>query len=355
MKYDLNKFEELVNSKHLRKTEKDDLVLYTYSELCTYEGKWNEYTRAARGLILNKNTGEVVAKPFPKFFNLGEMPETQILNLPNETYKVFEKVDGSLGILYFYNHKWNIATKGSFTSPQALKATEILKKYNLEYLRTDCTFLTEIIYPENKIVVNHNGAEKLVFLGGFENETGNELIFEHSPINNMEMTKSYNYTIEQMIELKKTLPKDEEGFVVKFENGLRLKIKGDEYLKIHKIISNLSPISFWETMNEGKVPKEYLVQIPEEFKKDFEPIVESLEKQYQKVSYEILLDFAKLPVREQTPEARKQVGLFLKDNKLKHGQAMFPILLDNKEALNSYIMKTIRPNGNNLKEQNGTL
>lgn len=347
MKYDLNEFENLVNSGHLRKAETEDLVLYTYTDLCTHEKLWNEYTRVARGIILEKSSGEVIAKPFPKFFNLGEMPETQLPNFPNEPYKVYEKLDGSLGIIYFHKG-WQVATKGSFSSPQALKAQELLKKYELYYLRTDCTFLVEIIYPDNKIVVDYGKEEKLVFLGGYENDTGKELLFSECPVGEMEAAKSYNYTFEEMIELQKTLPKDQEGFVVRFENGLRLKIKGEEYLKIHKIISNLSPISFWESMENGKVPLQYLVQIPEEFKKDFEPIVETLENNYEIVQSELIQDFEKLPI-VQDKDCRKEIGLFLKtEHNLKHPDGVFPFYLGNSKALNSYIMKRIRPHGNNL-------
>lgn len=344
----ISDFQNLVESGHLRKSETNDLVLYTYTDLCTHEKNWNEFTRMARGLILEKKSGKVVGRPFPKFFNLGEMLESQLLNLPQTDYKVFEKYDGSLGIIYNYLGKWFVATKGSFNSEQAIKATEILKLYNLEYLRQDVTFLVEIIYPDNKIVVNYNGAEKLVLLAAFENQTGAEIKFEESPINDMELAKSYNYTIDKMIELQKTIPKDQEGFVVRFDNGLRVKIKGEEYLKIHRIIANLSPLSFWEVMENGKIPVSYIQQVPEEFKADFEPIVEKLEENYTKASLEINEDFKKLPTNEPTPQGRKEIGLFLKDNKLTHSQAMFSKLLDNKNALDGYIMKHIRPKANNL-------
>ena len=65
--------------------------------------RWDEYTRAARGIIFNKRTGECVARPFPKFFNLGEMPESQLNKIPKDpsNYEVYDKLDGSLGILYW--------------------------------------------------------------------------------------------------------------------------------------------------------------------------------------------------------------------------------------------------------------
>lgn len=352
MIYDISKFEELVEQKYLRKSTKGDLVLYTYTEKCTYEKFWNEYTRISRGIILNKNTGEVVAKPFPKFFNIGEMPETFIANLPNEEYEVSEKVDGSLGIIFHYNGEWQIATKGSFDSEQSIKAQEILKKYDLTTTSQNVTILTEIIYPQNRIVVNYGNEEKLMLLGAYNrtdckeiSDIGLLMIHKYTQI---PLRKEYSYSINEMVELQKTLPKDQEGFVVKFENGLRLKIKGEEYLKIHKIVTNLSPLSFWEVMENGKVPLTYIQQVPEEFKDQFEPIVNELEKIYQKTKNEVEEEFQSLPTKEITPEAKKQVGLYIKQYSMNHGPAMFPMLMKKEEVVDSYIMKQIRPKGNVL-------
>lgn len=350
MNYDLSKFEELVDQGYLRKSTKDDLVLYTYTEQCTYEKYWNEYTRMSRGLILNRHTGQVVAKPFPKFFNLGEMPETYFPDLPKIPYTVSEKVDGSLGIVYFHGG-FKVATKGSFNSEQAIKAEEILKKYDLSLLRPHVTLLVEIVYPENRIVVDYKGEEKLVLLGAYDRGEEIEILsLDHlSEVTGIPLRKSYNYSIEEMIELQKTIPKDQEGFVVRFDNGLRLKIKGEEYLKIHRIISNLSPLSFWDVMKDGEVPKTYIEQVPEEFRGQFEPIVEYLEESYCKILNEVIDEFEMLPTKETTPEAKREVGLYIKQYTFFHEPAMFPMLLKKFNVVDSYIMKKIRPKGNSLE------
>src|SRR5690606_24816756 len=57
----LNNFEEEVKNKMLRKVEDDDLVLYNYTDHCTYERHWNEFTLAARGIIFEKRTGKLIA------------------------------------------------------------------------------------------------------------------------------------------------------------------------------------------------------------------------------------------------------------------------------------------------------
>lgn len=353
MNYDMSEFDKLVEEGYIRKVEKGDLILYNYTDKTTYARHWNDYTKAARGIILEKSTSKLVAKTFPKFFNLGEIEETFLPNLPDATYDVYEKVDGSLGIIFHYNGEWHVATRGSFTSEQAKKGLEILRsQYKMACLSPDTTYLVEIVYPDNKIVVNYGNEEKLVLLGAYIGSS--ELSFEDVKVAaaylGMPIVKQYNYTINEMIELQKTMPKDQEGFVVKFRNGLRVKIKGEEYLKIHKMISNMSPLSFWEVMVNGVVNREYIMQLPEEFRSDFEPILESLEAQYRKVMLEIDQDLLKLPqIDITTREGKKTIGLFLQsENNLNHSGAMFGILLNQPESVNKYIMKLIRPTGNNL-------
>src|SRR5690606_36552854 len=113
--------------------------------------------------------------PFGKFFNLGEMPETRLENLPKENYTVTEKMDGSLGIIYNYKGKWRVATRGSLSSEQAKRAEQILTKYDMSEIPINFTILVEIIYPENKIVVNYGNEEKLVVLGAYDRDKLEEL------------------------------------------------------------------------------------------------------------------------------------------------------------------------------------
>lgn len=356
MKFDLARFEALVESGHVRKVTKGDLVLFNYTDHTTYSKEWCEYTKAARGLILHKDTGEVVARPFPKFFNLGEMPETQLQNLPNEPYRVFEKMDGSLGIIYYYNNKWNVATRGSFDSEQAVKGLELLKKYDLEWFDPGCTYLVEIIYPDNKIVVNYGKDEKLVLLAIINKYDGHEFpIWVETNSTGMKAPEAFSYSIEEAIELKSQLPKDQEGFVIRFQSGLRVKIKGDEYLKIHKMISNMSPLSFWESMVDGVVNKEYLAQLPEEFKAEFEPMVARLEERYKEVMKDIIKDYVELDIdniaaRHVSKEKLKSVGLLVHNQpeRFRHPSAVFPYLLEKHQAVDKYIMKFIRPKANVL-------
>ncbi|HRF99146.1 MAG TPA: hypothetical protein PLZ51_28235, partial [Aggregatilineales bacterium] len=73
------------------------------------------------------------------------------------------KMDGSLGILYRWQGAYYIATRGNFDSDQAIWATIFLRThYDLHNLADEYTLLFEIIYPDNRIVVNYGQRQDLV-------------------------------------------------------------------------------------------------------------------------------------------------------------------------------------------------
>ncbi len=96
--------------------QREHLSLFCYTNRCVYNRLWNDWNILARGLILDLATQQVIATPFPKFFNYGELSQT----IPDEPFEVYEKLDGSLGIAYHYQGQWHIATKGAFDSAQAV-------------------------------------------------------------------------------------------------------------------------------------------------------------------------------------------------------------------------------------------
>lgn len=345
----------LVLQGYLKKEELGDLVLYNYTPKTQFEQNWNEYTRQCRGIILDKNTQEIVARPFCKFFNINENEETQAIHLPAEPFEVFEKLDGSLGILFYYNNKWNIVTRGSFHSEQAKNAESMLATYNLQSLDPSFTYLLEIIYPENKIVVNYESKKALVLIGAIKNKTGDELSYAQleqvSKATSFELMKKYTYSkISELLELSKTLSKDYEGFVVRFSSGVRIKIKGKEYLKIFNILEQLTPLAFWRTMKNGKVDEQYLQQVPEEFKKEAEGIINALELEYNQTFELLKSEFDTIPFKSQSlDDKRKELGIYLETSTAKHKMGFFHYLLAKQEHLDAYLNNCIRPKGNSLE------
>ena len=259
----------------------DRLEIFSYSKSCVCDRAWDKFTLMARGLILDPQGKRIVALPLVKFFNFGEV-STKLPDLP---FTVSIKYDGSLGLVYFYEDKWHVATKGSFQSDQAVWATRWLNENaSLENMDPRITYLTEIIYHQNKIVVSYP-FEGLVLLSGYYLDSGIELtrneIITKGHMIGLKIAKEENYeSLDEMIEIAKTLDFNNEGWVVRFSNGYRIKIKTDEYCRIHRLISNCTPLAIWDMMRNLDDLDVIRVDLPEEHRKDFDQIRERLQERF---------------------------------------------------------------------------
>ena len=265
------------------------LIIWNYSQTTQYENYWDKITLSCRGLVTD-DKGNVVARPFKKFFNIEENKHT-----PTDKFDVYEKMDGSLGIFFNYKGEWVLATRGSFTSDQSVKGTELLQKYDYNRLNPDYTYLFEIIYPENRIVCTYD-FEDLVLLGMIHTSTGDEVnihsgnnedIRFKNLLNNLGFNIVIKYDgISDYSYLKQSIADNKEGFVVRFSNGDRVKIKGEEYLRLHKIMTNLSTRNIWETLANGEDLITSLVDVPDEFHAKIRVYVGELTSNYETLEKE---------------------------------------------------------------------
>ncbi len=256
-----------------------DLLIFTYTAKAQYEGRWNFFERVSRGLIINCVTGEVVARPFDKFFNWFEGGRKAAGHIVTVT----EKMDGSLGILYRLKGEYRIATRGAFHSSQAEWATHFLDAhYHLSGLSEELTLLFEIIYPENRIVLDYSGLEALVLLAARNRFTGQYRpffpdIYELGQQYGFLLPKVYTFNnITQIIERTGMMGREEEGYVVEFSEGERFKFKGDSYLELHKLIFGLSFKNTLQAVMNGTV-NFIRAQIPDEFLGQFNGWVTQIE------------------------------------------------------------------------------
>lgn len=344
----LNKyFEEGLVYKQIHPTL--PLTIWNYSEKVQYEGLFDGVTLNARGLVTDSE-GNVVARPFKKFFN-----DTENKHTPTSDFDVYSKMDGSLGILFNYKGEWVLATRGSFTSEQAVKGLEMLKNYDYEKLHKGYTYLFEIIYKENMIVVKYD-YEDLILLGMIETKTGYEVDL-HSEgsdvrfknlINNLGITVVKKYDgIKDYTTLKGIIKDNEEGFVVRFSNGDRMKIKGEEYLRLHKIMTNVSTTAIWEMLSEGRDVLELLKDIPDEFYKKIKMYV--LDLRYSYLSYSEYAGkmhdkFRYGKFNDRYPEpTKKEFAEFLEFNDIDPKVRALCFAIWDKKDYNKMIWKYIKP------------
>jgi RNA ligase len=251
--------------------------LWCYTTRCVYEGSWDPFSLLARGLVLHERTQQVVATPFPKFFNLGERGQT----IPELPFEVFEKLDGSLIIIHFHEGRWRTATKGAFDSAQALWAESRLAQQDLAALQPGTTYLAEAIYPENRIVIAYT-EPALVLLAAY-NADGLELetatLQQVAAALGWRLAERYHYrSFADLVAEAQRLPANHEGFVIRFANGLRLKVKGTEYRRIHALISHCTPLALWEAWAAGSDLNAIRRELPEEFWGDFDSITTLLQQ-----------------------------------------------------------------------------
>lgn len=293
----INILNQLIEDKLIKvqKHPQADLFIYNYTAKAQFERVWNEWTLACRGLIMDANHN-VIARPFAKFFNLGELEDNQI---PNEGFEVYDKMDGSLGILYWANEKPFIATRGSFASEQALKGTEMLHNQYaavIEKLDRNHTYLFEIIYPENRIVVDYGAKEALVLLAVVETATGKEVAL---PEIGFPLVKRYD-GITDFTALSAMEEDNREGFVVKFRNNFRLKVKFEEYVRLHRIITQVTSVTIWEQLKSGDSLDEVLERVPDEFYDWVRDTEQKFRTAYTQIEQEARAEFKVLPTRKET-------------------------------------------------------
>lgn len=304
-----------------------DYTIYNYTAKVQYDRVWNEVTLQCRGLVLDSEYN-YIARPFAKFFNWGEM-EGQ--NWPDEPMEVYEKMDGSLGILYWIGDEPYICTRGSFISEQSQEANRMLQttyKDTIAQLKKDRTYLFEIIYPENRIVVDYADERKLVLLAIIDIETGKDLALEDI---GFPLVKRYD-NIHSLEGLLANQDDDREGYVVRFKSGLRYKIKFEEYLRIHRIVTQVSTISIWEYLKTGQSLDEILERVPDEFYQWVKMYKESLELQYKEIEATAIKEY-------ETKKDRKATAMYFQQ--CQYPSVMFA-MLDGK-SYDENIWRMLRP------------
>jgi RNA ligase len=169
-------------------------------------------------------------------------------------------------------------------SHETLISKELSSKYPLHSLDKKKTYIFEILFAENRIVVDYGDYEGLVLLGAFNTETGEEIPYsELKSLEGFDIVKKYD-GIKDYSTLKNLVDNNAEGFVVRFSNGDRMKIKGEEYLRLHKIMTNISTTGVWEMLSNGKDINEVLKDVPDEFYKKVKEYADTLNYGHYQVS-----------------------------------------------------------------------
>ena len=254
-------FDEYVKKGLVRSQKYKDLTIYQYTEFTQFESLWNNYTLNARGIVFDDD-GVLVQRCIPKFFNHDEPDGIKVekLMLKEQLPVIQEKLDGSLiKITKDQKHGLVITSKASFESDQAKMAKEIVEENNYDF-KEGWTYHFELIHPDNQIVLSYGNERKLVLLAIIDNKTGKDIdIYSHE----LRFEKPQLYELGVLPNVN-VLNKNglHEGVVVNY-GSYRLKYKTDEYIRLHRIVTEFTPKRVWEALSSGQ--RMDRMNIPEEF------------------------------------------------------------------------------------------
>jgi RNA ligase len=255
----------MISERYVKVTHHPDLPLriLNYTARAQFDAVWNDVTEICRGLIID-DEGRVVARGFRKFFNASQHDAS---SLPTGPVHVTEKLDGSLGILYPTPTGYAVATRGSFTSAQALHATALWNNHYASKARLDpaLTYLVEIIYPENRIVVDYGDLDDLVLLAAVETASGRTVSFSTAGAT-WPAPRVSEHLFDSITDVLAATPlSNSEGFVVCFtDSDVRMKVKHDEYVRLHRLVTGVSSRRVWEVLSSGTDLSEWLEAVPDE-------------------------------------------------------------------------------------------
>lgn len=243
-----------VAGKLVKVNERNGLRIYNYRPKAVYSGNWNDATLLCRGLVTDTD-GKVLARPFKKFFGLAEPHAPPVP--ADAPMHVTEKLDGSLGIAFAHNGRVRIATRGSFDSPQAQHAEQVWRdRYSDVSLPANATPLFEVIYPENRVVVDYKTRDDLTLLAVIDHKTGADLPLDCFGWPGPKVRTAEFGSFDELAAYVAGYTDSRnplEGFVARFDTGgnaphVRIKLKTADYVNLHRIRFGLNARVVWKLL-----------------------------------------------------------------------------------------------------------
>jgi len=325
------------------------LTIYNYTAKTQYDRAWDLYTVTCRGLILD-DSHRIIARPFSKIFNYGEPNEfsediENIIELP----KFYNKLDGVLGIMYPENGKPAIATRGSFDNAQSQFGTQwIQNRFVLSDFRRSYTYLFEIIHSTSRIVINYEFTG-LVLLAVISNDGTHELDHIKEGLRlGIGFARDMTFTgiLQALAYLEKADGREVEGFVLKFSNGYRIKMKAEDYVRMHRLIFHTSSKDIWLALQENRLESLYDV-LPDEMLPWVREIEENLIAEYNTL-IENANYIAKTALRKY--KTKKEIAQYI--SLFPEKSVAFLIANGKKEKAKALVWKMVKPKYQEFSDDN---
>lgn len=225
------------------------LVGFKYSQIDS--PKTDPVVRECRGIVLERDTWNLVARGFQRFFNAGEVIE-EFQRFDWSNFHCNSKEDGSLLIVYHYDGEWHVNTSGSFGLGEVQFSDrtwrelfwETLRNYTTTPVLTEgYTYVFELCTPYNKVVRTYPRSQ-VFLLSMFEGEDEVDTATADVAAAMLNVPRPETYNFRSQDEIKAFLYEKEqtdptyEGVIVRDRNNLRFKMKTQTYVAYHHLHDN---------------------------------------------------------------------------------------------------------------------
>lgn len=276
MGFDVSEYRDILSGIEI--TQHGSLALFHYADFSVIYGDWNpeDYWnsfggiyRTCRSTVIDLANGETVIKPFDKFFNIGELPETSIdvvedLIKNAKTIEISNKLDGSIFCVsnriakdksltgYGLDHiETNFCTSQSLnpeTSWHLAMGIDLYRKDSAiqDMLKNEpfySTFMFEMITKEDAHVVYYPSEMYGLHLIGVREPSGRLLKYSEvlamAHKYDVKTTEVFDRTFSEVFSSLDEKKSDEaEGFVIRIDDRY-FKLKYNDYVQVHKTINRL--------------------------------------------------------------------------------------------------------------------
>lgn len=193
----------------------------------------------------------------------------------------------------------------------------------------------------NRIVVDYKGQRKLVLLAKIHTQSGEEKSYEN--LQNyanfgFEVTKRYD-GIKDIGKLKELDEPNKEGFVVRFKSGIRIKIKYETYIRLHRLVTGVNAKAIWDLLRHGQPLDELLDKVPDEFFSWVKNTKSSLEEKFTVVKESADKAYSRI---KDLPSRKEQAMAIMQNADSRQYSGIIFKMLD-KKPYDEIVWKMIRP------------
>jgi len=216
------------------------------------------FFRECRSIVIDLSQEKIVLAPFRKFHNLNEVPENAVDIVTEEIknaklVEITNKLDGSMQSVSWYNGAIFMAGSQALSREKSWRLADGYSRLTdsmitASMMNRHWTFIYEYIALKDSHVVKYTKEQEGLYLIGIrDNLTGRQFSYkevaEIAHFYNIPMTEIYDKTFADVLAEVKVIKSDQqEGFVLNID-GHMIKVKGDDYVHIHRVLSQISSIN----------------------------------------------------------------------------------------------------------------